>query len=135
VLRGCPGLAAIALCLLPAPPAAARESEDKRGEPQNPALSALVRADAAGARKLLPDSGRRGLRYSANDIIRTDGSPGREARIVGSLPVGEAIDLGLGLYSVTGAEPKERQLRRVEPLRDVAPRTSRVAAVGLRMRF
>jgi hypothetical protein len=41
----------------------------------------------------------------------------------------------VGLFSVSGAKPGERELKRTDPMADVRPRSSRVAAVGLRMQF
>ena len=39
------------------------------------------------------------------------------------------------LFAVTGATVKEKELRRIDPMRDVSPRTSRVAGAGLRVNF
>jgi len=61
-------------------------------------------------------------------------SPGRSV-MLRSVPVYERVDVGVGLFAVTGATVKERELRRTDPMRDVAPRTSRVAGAGLRVNF
>jgi len=58
-----------------------------------------------------------------------------QSRMLRSLPIHERVDVGLGLFAVTGATVKERELRRTDPIRDVAPRTSRVAGAGLRVNF
>ncbi|TFI59484.1 hypothetical protein E2493_04645 [Sphingomonas parva] len=58
-----------------------------------------------------------------------------QTRMLRSLPLHEQVDVGLGLFAVTGATVKERELGRTDPIRDVAPRTSRVAGAGLRVNF
>ena len=58
-----------------------------------------------------------------------------QTRMLRSVPIPERVDVGLGLFAVTGATMKERELRRTDPIRDVAPRTSRVAGAGLRLNF
>lgn len=135
MLRGCSCLAAAAAaCLLAAPPAAARGRE-KPAPPAGPnlALSGIGR-DAPARAAERPE--RAGLRFANDSIIRQDGSPGSRHSIVGSWPLVGPLAAEVGLFSVAGAAPpKEREMKRADPLADVAPRRSRVAAVGLRMRF
>jgi hypothetical protein len=72
---------------------------------------------------------------SNQSAVGQDGSPGSQRAIVGSLPLVGPVAAEVGLFSVTGATIKEREFRRTDPVADVQPRRSRVAAVGLRMRF
>ena len=131
MLRGSCGLATVALCALCAWPAAAKPRERHAGA-GNPALAgvALVPSDRSDRRGERPR-----LRLSNDSIVHEDGSPGSRRSIVGSWPVMGAIDAEVGLFSVTGAKAGERELKRTDPIADVQPRTSKVAAVGLRMRF
>jgi hypothetical protein len=75
------------------------------------------------------------LRFANESIIREDGSPGSRHSIVGSWPVVGPLAAEVGLFSVNGVKAGERELKRTDPMADVRPRSSRVAAVGLRMRF
>ncbi|HEX9953722.1 MAG TPA: hypothetical protein VGB48_00720 [Allosphingosinicella sp.] len=80
-------------------------------------------------------SARQPLRFYNDTIIREDGTPPDRRAIVGSMPLVGPVEAELGLFSVTGAKVKERELREADPMSDVQPRRSKVAAVGLRMRF
>jgi hypothetical protein len=75
------------------------------------------------------------IRFTNDSIIREDGSPGDRRAVVGSVPLVGPVAAEVGLFSVTGATVKERELKRTDPMADVQPRRSRVAAVGLRMSF
>ena len=148
MLKGCSGLAAFALILASAPADArepAKRGETKRGEakrakarshlPQqvgtrNFALSGIARAPRQRQAAPIPDP----VDGFADGLLRREGAPGSENNILRSLPVGP-VEAGVGLFSVTGATVKERELKRTDPIADVAPRRSRVAAVGLRMSF
>ncbi|HEV2748073.1 MAG TPA: hypothetical protein VGW34_12340 [Allosphingosinicella sp.] len=55
--------------------------------------------------------------------------------LVGSWPLSENVQLGVGLYSVVRTSPKERELSRLRPMRDTGGRNSRVAAIGISFRF
>ena len=131
-MRGRAALSACTLCLCLAMPAEARDRGGDKGlGVHNPALTGLGR--------LVPDRPqplpRRGLRvrFTNDSIIREDGTPGDRRAVVGSLPLVGPLAAEVGLFSVTGAVVKERELKRTDPLADVQPRRSRVAAVGLRM--
>lgn len=65
-----------------------------------------------------------------------DQAPGadRPQRFV-SLLAAPDLDVGVGMFSVIGSTEKEMVRRRIEPLTDVRARDSRVAAVGLSLRF
>jgi hypothetical protein len=99
----------------------------------NPALTGLGRVTPGGAPPLA--SPRRQVRFSNEGVIRQDGSPGDRRAVVGSMPLVGAIAAEVGLFSVSGASPKEREVKQGDRMTDVQPRRSRVAAVGLRMSF
>jgi hypothetical protein len=130
------GRAAIAGCVLGLVLAAPAQAQDRGVRVQglgNPALT--------GFGRLLPDrpapryaQGPR-IRFTNDSIIREDGSPGDRRAVVGSVPLVGPLAAEVGLFSVTGANMKERELKRTDPVADVQPRRSRVAAVGLRMNF
>lgn len=64
-----------------------------------------------------------------------DRVPGSENQRFVSLLAAPDLDVGVGMFSVIGSTEKEMIRRRVEPLTDVRTRDSRVAAVGLSLRF
>ena len=143
MLRLCSGVAAFALVLSSAAPAFAREPAKTRADrakaraalPQqigtrNFALSGIARPSRQRHAVPLP----RAEAEFPSGMLRQEGPPGSENSILRSLPVGP-VEAGVGLFSVTGATVKERELKRTDPIGDVAPRRSRVAAVGLRMSF
>jgi len=56
-------------------------------------------------------------------------------RLFGSLPVADNVDLGVGLFSVVGNTEKEQWRRRMDPAREFLGSGTRVAAVGMSLRF
>ena len=140
MLRGCTGLSAVLACLAVASPAdaRARSGPDREHAPTAPAFSvALSGIDRSVARRetnLLP-RGDREIRPSGDPLLGLDGMPIPQRGMLGRLSLDEGVDLGLGLFSVNGANLKERELKRSDPIRDVAPRSSRVAGAGLRLNF
>jgi hypothetical protein len=118
------------LILLLAPPVAAQGQVVEGGEYNR---YGPPRVDGA-ARPNFSNVGR-GLSFSRENVIREDGSAGSRTRLVGSLPVADNVDLGIGLFSVVGETEKETMRRRTDPMRDARPRDSKVAAVGLQIRF
>jgi hypothetical protein len=60
---------------------------------------------------------------------------GGSTAMIGSLPLLEGMDVGVGFFSVVGATEKELVRRRTDPSREVRTRDSRVAAVGMSLRF
>jgi hypothetical protein len=133
VSRGCSCLAAAAVCLLAASPAAARGKEKQAPLPAPGLVLNRIAPLPPENRNERSEPAR--IRFSNESIIRQDGSPGSRHSIVGSWPLVGPVAAEVGLFSVAGAMPKERELKRSDPLADVAPRRSRVAAVGLRMSF
>lgn len=131
-MRGGVALAACTLGLSLAAPAEARDREISGPSVHDPAVTGLSRL-APDRPRPLPQSPR--IRFTNDSIIREDGRPGDRRAVVGSFPLAESVAAEVGLFSVTGADLKERELKRTDPMADVQPRRSRVAAVGLRMSF
>jgi hypothetical protein len=77
----------------------------------------------------------RRMEMAGDPLLGLDGLPTLSNGMVGRLPIVDRVEMGLGLFTVTGATVRERELRRSDPMRDVAPRTSRVAGAGLRVNF
>ena len=99
----------------------------------NPALTGIGR-QLPRARQPLAGAGPQ-IRFSADSVIRENGTPGDRRSVVGSLPLIGSVSAEVGLFSVTGASHKEREAKRTDRITDVQPRRSRIAAVGLRMSF
>ena len=99
----------------------------------NPGLSGIGRLGADRKARGGPSKPR--VNFANDTIVRFDGTAADRRAIVGSVPLMGPVAAELGLFSITGASPKERELKRNDPLADVQPRRSKVAAVGLRMSF
>lgn len=56
-------------------------------------------------------------------------------RLFGSVPVADNVALGVGLFSVVGTTEKEQLRRRLDPSREFLRSGTRVAAVGMSLRF
>jgi hypothetical protein len=84
---------------------------------------------------LFPEGRSRGVGVSAQPLIRDDGSRATRTGVVGSLPVAPNTSLDLGLFRVNRISQRERDLNRLQPMRDVNERGSTMAAVGLKVRF
>ena len=67
--------------------------------------------------------------------ISADGSSVYPARLIGRWGIVEDIEVGLGLLTVTRTSPKERALRRAQPMQDVRGRDDRLAAIGISFSF
>lgn len=128
--RGCPGLILCA-ALCAAAPAQARDPAEPAAR-HNPAITGLGRL-ASGLATARAQGPR--IRFGNDSIIREDGTPGDRRSVVGSMPLLGPLAAEVGLFSVTGASPKEREAKGGDRLIDLQPRRSRVAAVGLRMSF
>jgi hypothetical protein len=125
-------VAALGLCPCFAAPCAARDRTVADIAPQ-PVFSGMAR----GAERATPAARRQGraIHFADGSILAGEGAPGARHAIVGSLPLVGPVAAEVGLFSVDGATLKEREFKRTDPLADVQPRRSRVAAVGLRMAF
>ncbi len=76
-----------------------------------------------------------GVGLATQPFVRDDGARGTRTGLIGSLPLTENTNLGVGLFSVNRISPRERDLKRMQPMRDVNERRSTMAAVGLSVRF
>jgi hypothetical protein len=56
-------------------------------------------------------------------------------RLFQSLPVADNMAVGVGLFSVLGTTEKEQMRRRMDPAREFLGSGTRVAAVGMSLRF
>ncbi|QAY76939.1 hypothetical protein [Sphingosinicella sp. BN140058] len=97
-------------------------------------LSGIVRAPRSGDTGKMLRRDRR-VQMAGDPLLGLDGLPVMTNGMVGRLPILDRVDVGLGLFTVTGASTRERELRKTDPIRDVAPRTSRLAGAGLRVNF
>ncbi len=131
MVKGSCGFTALALCALCVAPAAAKPRERHAGI-SDPTLASIATLPREGSSRR---AARPSVRIATDGIVREDGSTGSRRSIVGSWPVVGPIAAEVGLFSVTGAKNGERELKRTDPIADVQPRSSRVAAVGLRMIF
>jgi hypothetical protein len=77
----------------------------------------------------------RGVGVATQPFVRDDGSRGTRTGVVGSLPVAPNTSLDMGLFRVNRTSTRERDMARLQPMRDVGERTSTMAAVGLKVRF
>ena len=77
----------------------------------------------------------RGVGVASQPFVRDDGSRGTRTGLVGSVPVTANTNLGIGLFSVNRISPRERDFKRMQPMRDVNERGSTMAAIGLSVRF
>lgn len=136
MLRRCSGIAATGFCLVALVPAEARgvQEPSQRSQDQTSemvVLSGIDRETRARELDLMPRHDPSGAGLAAS----VAGNGRAESRMIRSLPLHQMVDLGVGLFAVTGASVKERELKRTDPMRDVAPRSSRVAGAGLRVNF
>jgi hypothetical protein len=124
-MRGYAGLAVMGMMLVLAAPATAQDRPGEGGEARSfgtaPAASrngALVpQIVALDERGLLP----------AEDPTAP--------RLFGSVPVADNVAVGVGLFSVVGTTEKEQLRRRLDPSREFLRSGTRVAAVGMSLRF
>jgi hypothetical protein len=118
-MRGCTGLAAVTACL--AATSAYAQAEDG-GEYRIKALGteALTARRPFDAQRILPDP-------------QAPAAP--DTRLLRSLPVADNFDFGVGIFSVVGETEKETMRRRTDPTQEVHGQRSKVAAVGLSLRF
>jgi hypothetical protein len=134
------------LCLICTAPLEARDRErngaeqgerSSRGARVAPVADAIVlsgigRSVRTRDRQLMP-AGDRDLRDV--ESVLPSGSGPTEPRLLRSMPLHDQVNIGVGLFAVTGATHKERELKRTDPMRDVTPRLSRVAGAGLLVAF
>lgn len=124
-MRGCAGLAVMGTMLVLAAPATARDRSGVGGE--------------ARSFETAPAPGRGGALVPQNVELDSHGAVPAEdpnaPRLFGSLPVADNVALGVGLFSVVGTTEKEQVRRRLDPSREFLRSGTRVAAVGMSLRF
>ncbi|HEU0135173.1 MAG TPA: hypothetical protein VFR28_10145 [Allosphingosinicella sp.] len=124
-MRGYAGLAATGMLLVLVSPATARDRIGQVGEARSfDAVAADSRNGSVVPQTVSLDP--RGL------LPPHDPSA---PRLFGSLPVAENVALGVGLFSVIGTTEKEQMRRRQDPSREYRGSDTRVAAVGMSLRF
>ena len=99
----------------------------------SPALAQQGTPDPLIGPALAPDS----APSDPHRLTLADHPPGlaRRGPVGESWPMAENVDIGVGLYSVGGTRMRERDFKRSDPMADVRPRTRRIAAIGLSLRF
>jgi hypothetical protein len=123
-MRGIAGLAVMGMMLVLASPATARDRSGVGGEARSFATAPATSRIAVNSQTMVLDE--RGL------VPAVDPSA---PRLFGSLPVADNVALGVGLFSVVGTTEKEQMRRRLDPSREFLRSGTRVAAVGMSLRF
>jgi hypothetical protein len=124
-MRKSPGLVVTGMMLVLAFPAVAKDRKMEGGE-NRIAMRILPGHPVSGPRQTVNlDS--RGLIPALDPTA---------PRLFGSVPMGDNIALGVGLFSVVGTTEKEQVRRRLDPSREYSgSHGTRVAAVGMSLRF
>jgi len=124
-MRGYAGLAVTGMMLVLASPAAALDRSVEGGEARSfGAVPAQGWTDA-----LVPQS----VELDSKDLLPVEDPSA--PRLFRSLPVAENMAVGVGLFSVLGTTEKEQVRRRLDPAREFLGSGTRVAAVGMSLRF
>lgn len=124
-MRGYAGLAVTGMMLVLASPAAALDRSMEGGEAKRfEAVPAQSRSSS-----LVPQN----VALDAKDLVPVEDPSA--PRLFGSLPVAENLAVGVGLFSVLGTTEKEQMRRRLDPAREFLGSGTRVAAVGMSLRF
>jgi hypothetical protein len=123
-MRGFAGLAVMGMMLVLASPATARDRPGVGGEARSFATAPAASRTAVNSQIMVLDE--RGIVPAVDPTV---------PRLFGSVPVGDNIALGVGLFSVVGTTEKEQLRRRLDPSREFLRSGTRVAAVGMSLRF
>jgi hypothetical protein len=124
-MRGYAGLAVTGMLLVLASPAAALDRSGEDGEARSfGAVTAQSRSDS-----LVPQN----VELDSRDMVSVEDPSA--PRLFRSLPVAENMAVGVGLFSVLGTTEKEQMRRRMDPAREFLGSGTRVAAVGMSLRF
>ncbi|HEY0084574.1 MAG TPA: hypothetical protein VGB65_01560, partial [Allosphingosinicella sp.] len=118
MVRGFTGLAALCFTLAPAAMAQARDPVPNDGE--YVLTGVAVRSGEATPRNLpLLSAGRQRVRVSTERSLAQDGNAMRRTGVISSLPLTGGAEIGVGLFSITGAERIDRaaarEMRRADP--------------------
>lgn len=76
-----------------------------------------------------------GVGVSAQPFVRDDGTRGTRTGLIGSVPVAPNMNVGVGLFKINRTNARDRDLGRLQPMRDLNERRSTMAAVGMSLRF
>ena len=124
-MRGSAGLAVKGMMLVLASPAAALDRSVEGGEAKRfEAIPAQSRSNS-----LVPQN----VALDPRDIVPVEDPSA--PRLFRSLPVADNVAVGVGLFSVLGTTEKEQMRRRLDPAREFLGSGTRVAAVGMSLRF
>jgi hypothetical protein len=124
-MRGYAGLAITGMMLVLAMPATARDRSMEVGE----ATSFGIAPAQGRANTLVPQT----VALDSRGVLPAEDPSA--PRLFGSLPVADNVALGVGLFSVVGTTEKEQLRRRMDPSREYRGSDTRVAAVGMSLRF
>ena len=64
-----------------------------------------------------------------------DGSTATSRGLIGAWSLTPGLEAGVGLFSVTGDERRQQEMRRDWSAKQVTPRSRNVAAVGMKLKF
>lgn len=133
------GLAAVVVSCLFATPAGAQWPVRDGGVQPQATLGYAETLDRRVDRKsrngpLFPQ-GADGIGLSRQRDFQEDGSRETRSGLIGSWPVAENMNVGIGIFSVTRYSAKERDFKRSQPMKDVGERTGSLAAIGFSVRF
>jgi hypothetical protein len=123
-MRGFAGLAVTGMMLVLASPATARDRPGEGGEARSFATAPATGRTTVNSQTVTLD---------ARDLVPAVDPTA--PRLFGSVPVADNVALGVGLFSVVGATEKEQLRRRMDPSREFLRSGTRVAAVGMSLRF
>lgn len=139
-----PIIAALCTALVSAAPACAESAGGQKQGPSLPGLQLHERSQAIVSDPAAPPASperdmftraRPGLGFSSQTYPQQDGTSAVATGLIGSLPVMPGISAGLGLFSVAHENQKEPEFRRNWSAKNIGPRSRKVAAVGLNVRF
>ncbi len=124
-MSGSAGLAVTGMMLILASPAAALDRSVEGGERKSVGVvPAQSRPNSLVPQNVALDPGNMAP-------VEDPSAP----RLFQSLPVAENLAVGVGLFSVLGTTEKEQIRRRLDPAREYRGSGTRVAAVGMSLRF
>jgi hypothetical protein len=112
------------MMLVLASPATARDRSGVGGEARS-----FGTAPATSRSALVPQN----VELDPRGIVPAEDSTA--PRLFGTVPVADNVALGVGLFSVLGTTEKEQVRRRLDPSREFLRSGTRVAAVGMSLRF